>query len=489
MVDVILNDEHDGGRDDDRPPTRRTASERIRSGYAALHRHGRPVVVLGLGLTLVAGSAAVARIADERGKARTLTATMSSIDGALLAAPTDLAVLWTSAGNSTSTTFAATAGRLLAYSDGRRAIEAVNADTGASVWSRTLPDGEAYVQCVAPAPDLDSFPCMTSAAGATFVLVMLGVADGTELTRLDLPDTTAPILVATDDADILLAHSEPDGSGTITRRSPVDGTTRWTAPVPAPASPPQAAGLASSVQSGLAIFQGQLTATLDAVTGAPIQDLPPPTEADWDFVMVQSLPDGAAALWRVATRSQDEMGIVRDATGATRFPLTEPPLYQQADDGSVPDLLLLSAGDSVHAVDAQTGEPRWTTAIAGYGVTTTVRYDDAITLLGLAGTTTNIEQHDLRTGDLRWSTPWTGVQNAQVTLAGGSLLLTGASDEFAASENYQGRFDRLAVVDLDDGSLRELPWPDGLSTDAWLTVLDHRLYGITGDQQDLIRLG
>jgi len=489
MVDVVLDDAGTSADDRGTPPSRRRPADDLRSAAGSLRRHGRAVLALGAGLVLVAGSAGAAQVAEYVTRAHDLTARMEAIDRALLTTPAMLSARWTSPSDLFSRLVTATDGLLVLYSADRTSVSALDADSRVQVWEQSLPEGEAFVTCAAPQPTVDSFACVIGRGTSTVALAEMAVADGAELARFDLPDRASLYLFATDDADVLLISTGPDGAGTVTRRSPLDGALRWTAAVPAPESPAESTGLGSSVLGGVIQLNGLLDATLDLATGAPVTALPAGTSADWSFVTTQALPDGGVALWRTSSNSGDQRGVVRAPTGSIRFELTVPPFGPTPDDGSVPGVLLLSTGLSIDAVDAMTGELRWHAEVIGSGIDGAVRYDGALDLASSSTETSSIAQYDLQTGDLTWSTVWDGVQHLQLFLAGDSLLVAGASAEKANSDSYQGGLDRLAVVDLHDGSVRELAWPADLPTGSWLMVLDHRLYGVMSNQDGLVRLG
>lgn len=447
-------------------------------------------MAVGVGLALVTVSAVSARIAEDQGRAQALVNRMASIDGALLSAPTALSVLWRAPTSPFQNMVAATGGMLVQLSDDRTSVAATDADSGTLAWRHSLPAEEHYPECVAPPPGGTAFTCLIGHGESAFALVTDAVSDGTELSRVELPDTTLPTLLATHDADVLLAQAAPDGSGTVTRRSPVDGTVRWTRSLPRPGSPPADTALVSAVQGGVVWLSGSLRAILDLATGAPIDQLP--AWVDGQYPDVLPLPDGATALWGMSVDPGPGVGngtgVVIDRTRATRFTFTDQPLACRPDGGSEGDTLLLSTGISLRAVDARTGAPRWQIEVGQLGMSGAVCYGGSLDLVGSDGTQVTLEQHDLRTGDRTWSTTWAGVGQPQQLLAGGVLLLTGASAALASTPDYRGGADHLATVDLSDGSLHELPWPDGLPAGAFLTVLDHRLYGVTTDQT-VVRLG
>lgn len=495
MVDVVLDGDGagadgGGGGGGGRSPSRRRPVDLVHAVARSVHRHGRAALALGAGLVLVAGSAGAARVAEDERRAHEVTARLEPLDNTLFTAPSALSARWTPPSDLFSRLVTATDGLLILYAGDRTSLSAVDADSGVKVWESLLTGDQVYVGCETSSPADGSIACVVGGGGPTFALASVRVADGSEIARVDLTGPAAPYLLATDGADVLLVSTAADGSGTVTRRSPLDGTVRWTATIPAPADPPQNTGLGSFVGGGVVQLNGLLEVILDLATGAPV--VAPPTSGpdDRSFVTAQALPDGGVALWRTGSGpTGDGGGVVRDPTGKVRFVLTVPPLAPRPDDGSVPGVLLLATGLSVDALDALTGEQAWHTEMTGSGISSTVRYDGVLDLAGSGTEGTVVEQHDLRTGDQTWSTSWDGVLDPQLFLAGDSLLVAGASAEIAMSDSYQGGVDRLALVDLRDGSLRELPWPTDLPTGSSFMILDHRLYGVTSNQGGLVQLG
>ncbi len=496
MVDVVLDDGAPGADDVDAHPAR-PPREVLLAAARRLRHPSRTAVALGAGLALVLCSAGVARLATEHARTTAQIARLEAMANTLLVPSTTFRALWTPPSDLFSRFVAATDGLLVLTANDRSSVSALDADTGDQVWQWDLPEGESVVTCAPPAEGGDTIACVVAGADSGTALGALAVADGSVLARTALPDPCT-YLSATDDADVLCFATGPDGTGTVTRRSPLDGTLRWTSEVPAPLGATSNQGLSAAVHGGIVQLNGLLEATLDLASGAAVVD--PMTGAslidrsresadDYSWASAQELPDGAVALWWDSFVHGDTLGVVRDPSGRSRFPLAAPPLVPVSDDGSAPGILLLSTGLSVDAVDAQTGQSRWHAELGGGGLSGAVRYAGALDVVGSDESASTVQQRDLLTGDILWSTTWPGVVYPQLILAGDTLLIQGASAEAALSGDFRGGMDRLAVVDLRDGTLSELPWPADLPTSSWLLVLDHRLYGSTIDDRGVRRLG
>ncbi len=485
MVDVVLDDDLEPADAEQRP-----AGSNLAGLARGARRRARGVVALITGLALLLGSASTAGVARRLAQERADTASMSGLDGGLLPLTARPAALWSIA-TAGLRTVVATRGSFVRALPDLTAVSAVDAETGEERWLHRLPANVLVAGCAQPPADGAALTCLVGPGGAGQSLLTLALADGAEVARVTIDRPVGTTVHGTDDGDVLVVSLDGDvdgaGAATVTRLSPVDGHVRWSTTVPGLATRPYGSGIFARARAGILELGGVRTAAIDTTTGAPVPGWPDGTFVPWAPLFEAALPDGGYVL-RAHVGGEGDLGTVRDRSGDLRFALTAPLLRSVPDDGSDPGVLLLSGDLGVVGADARTGRTLWTADLPGQPVAPSVRYDRAVVVATADEDGVTVQRLDLRTGAPRWSARWAGMANPQLFLDG-STILVAASSAAASVGPFHGAADALRRLDLADGRLRAVPWPDGLSAPAWFAQLDHRLYAVSDGGATLTRVG
>ncbi|MFS0705705.1 PQQ-binding-like beta-propeller repeat protein [Cellulomonas sp. 179-A 9B4 NHS] len=461
----------DADTPDDAPA--RTASRRRRAAAAL------GVVVLAAGLW--GAQAAV----DARERAR--LDDVRDVPGAVVPPPAELRVLWAAAvpppaadGRHDPRTFAG----LRTHADGATDVAAVDAATGAEHWVLPLvpppADRGAEVFRVGSrcaAADGDRLVCLGSdatlprpgtddGAGEATVsrVVLVRVGDGG--IEADLPARSATGVPAHTFAlagdRVVLVGVDADGTSRAWALDLATGAHLWDVALPAPAA---TSTLLVGVDVpwtlpdgtvGVALRDGRAV-LLDPADGRVLRE---PLRGTSAAVVTPRL-DGRVEL---AVPRGEDADVVR-ADGDVRVPGRL--LDVTADDGSLPGLLLSQGGGRVHAVDARTGEVRWTAE--------TLLPDGAAVLDGRVHVTTveELVTLDGRTGARLWARDRAPRAWARGPVTDGTLLYE--------PRPADGGADRPGLVALDpaDGTERaDVPLPrDVWSAAPWAG----RLVALTTD--------
>ena len=75
---------------------------------------------------------------------------------------------------------------------------------------------------------------------------------------------------ATDDEDVLLIADPGDGPVIMSRRSPADGTARWSVSPPRRAAPVERSGVITPTQAGIVQVSGAVSAAVDLTSGVQV---------------------------------------------------------------------------------------------------------------------------------------------------------------------------------------------------------------------------
>lgn len=473
-VELVEGDEPDpSGAPDDRDADTVRPARRARRRWVVA---GAVVAALAL-VVAVAGQRAVD--ADERARIAAVAGQPAAV-GELDGPPS---VRWkATSGSFVDASAVRTAdGRLVTVRgapEGSVAVVALDASTGAEVWSSEVIDGGAGGEvdsgpvlegqsgrCVVPAQEhvvvclvhdgrtVDQDDGLTTLPPSVVRVVVLDVRDGTVVRdladALGVDPTREPSSIAAVGELVVVADMPGDGQAYV-RAATTDGTRAWerTMPLP-PGGDPQDLrtrpfALLHPLGDVVVAFTPDELLVLDA-TGTTVRSVPTGDRllgyATADFAALTSPyargRDGAAVEEVVTLVHAD--GTTSTVRGGVLSPVV--------DDGSVAGLVLTHEKDVLTAWDRD-GTERWTAR-------TTLERDEAMVLDGRVHVDTggDLVALDARTGDEVWRRSDVGLN--LVATDGRHLLAVGL-------EPGRGARSQLVAVDPSDGSETwRAPLPDG----------------------------
>ncbi len=292
-------------------------------------------------------------------------------------------------------------------------------------------------------------------------LVVLEASTGRVRRDEPVPATTS---VAVLGPDLLLAHVDDAGHVRVARVDPVDGTERWVFRSP-DAVPADALGRrrAQVTTDGDLVVLDARAAWALTPDGRVRRAWPPGEDSLGQPAVVQLLA-GRGAVARVQPhRSGSATSEVVDVGSGRAFAVPGYPAALSADDGSMPELLVVDRmsgpGRAVH--DLRTGRELWTSASAPGGVEALV----AGRLLGADAHA--LRARDARTGDVLWTVPLAGPGFGSIVTDGRVVLL--------ASNSASGE-GRLSAHGLGDGRER---WAVPVPPDLFVQGVDGAIVGYT----------
>lgn len=271
-------------------------------------------------------------------------------------------------------------------------------------------------------------------------------------------------------SDILVTTVLSDGRVQVTREDPLTGRVRWTArseqPLPGAGFGRGPHAPETRTEHGVTVVSGPLTMALSEdgeVLGEwPAGDGLRPVElADGRFVV--GTPDVPGTL---------PYGTVSASDAGDGFPIDGPHLRLAVDDGSASDLPLTTSASAteVVALDARTGEPRWS-AEATPEDWDLLLDDRLITTFG-----DDLVAVDTRTGERLWTAP-DDLRACRPLLTDGHAVLV--------TTGYDDQEPILTAVDVTDGRvLWTAAGPPG--TVAFFEIGRHL---IALQQEQMTRLG
>ncbi|WP_456823901.1 outer membrane protein assembly factor BamB family protein [Cellulomonas sp. P5_E12] len=397
--------EHDVAADEpaaDGPPSRRRLSRRRLLVPAA-------VVVALVGTQLVVAT-----------RERAAVAALAEVPGVVRPVDADLRVLWTPEPQSSVLGSGIVVdGKLVGLdtaADGAQSLVAVDEQTGARTWATPLSDAHTIDRgtdgfspvggCLAEPGTAGRAACLVTDGYLTYRdtaivyvpdtasrLVVVDVADGSILADRPAPSAVAAVLLP---STAVTAVPQEDGAVVVTATDLVSGSPAWQTVVPPSPSVPDDSGFSDGSTSMFAtadgvgvVLRGRRLTLLDT-QGRVVR-------SDLDADMGYSADPGRAS---VAVFSMDEAGRQRTTVvgDGPDLELTGGMVQLSADDGSVPDLVLV-ADTTVRAYDRSTGDARWSIrhVIAG----------DALVLRGRVYVSTGggVVAVDGRTGKELWRAP------------------------------------------------------------------------------------
>lgn len=463
-----------GGRADvelveeDEPPGRAEAARDARAGHAvgqgaARPRRRRPVLA---GAVVVAAALVTAQVVSDA-RERAVLADLRALPGVLAPVPDALEERWRTDGGRLPLPVLGTGSALLGARSTPAGTELVAVDpaTGADAWTRRLTAppagardalGTPVPPCAAtPAPP-DALPdrvaCLVSDAwqrdagllpkdvpATTSRLVVLRTTDGAVTADhvVDVaPGAPATSLALLGDVAVL---GHPVDAGLLVRGvDTVTGAELWRR---------DAATGAGAVQAtdGAVLVPGTDGAELVDAAGAVLRRVPLPADSP-----AYAVPrhDGtplavvdARGPWWLVTRTRDLV-------------LPGPPVAVTVDDERAAPLVLAGSEQRLHAVDATTGDERWSADAPGV--------HQALVLRGRvhAATDEGVTTYDARTGAVLWTHEHPAAEvPAGLLLTDGADLLVPVAD---ADDGELLRLDRLALADGRTGASVRVP--PGLSS-------------------------
>lgn len=323
-------------------------------------RHGLRLVGVAMAVGVVAG-VVVLNVTEARQDSERRW-TLAGRPGALtpMGEPT---VTWTAAG---SVPVGAVGDVILLSRAG--ALDAVDAVTGAVLWTRPRATGE---QCMTDEDAIvaDVVTCLVQRrprvdlGTGTVELTALDPATGAELATAELPGVLLEARVVDGDTVVLLAQE--DEHLEVVRWDPVIGGSLWTYRSQVTAVNADGSGV-QLVRWGSdeLVLGAQGWFAIDLATGAETARAAN-REERFGWQESVALADGSTATWQAGLNVfgipfQD--GAVVRADGTVRFALPAPVWGSDIDDGSVPGVVLvLSPGSTseLRGIDATTGEELW----------------------------------------------------------------------------------------------------------------------------------
>ena len=330
------------------------------------------------------------------------------------------------------------------FNDRGDALRLVATDivTGEQRWDVALPEGifEAGVACRALGADGEvstHIACrldVPAAAGAEFPaygprsearLVVLDAQTGETVGDRSLDHGFGT--VETLGSDILVTTVLADGRVRVTREEPSTGRVRWSVqseqPLPGAGSGPGPDAPETDVAHGVIAVSGPMAMALSE-EGEVLGEWPVEAQAAAGPVELTVLADGRFVVGTPKVQADVPYGTVSTSDARDGFPIDGPVLELDVDDGSASDLLLTTsegAGEIV-ALDARTGEPRWSAAATPTSGALLLDHR-LITTVG-----SDLVALDTRTGTRLW-TAANGPQAEHDLLTDGDVVLVPTLDD------------------------------------------------------------
>ncbi|WP_225753298.1 PQQ-binding-like beta-propeller repeat protein [Actinotalea sp. Marseille-Q4924] len=434
-------------------------------GATRLHGNGRPgggpgttsqarrrwLTAAGLGLLL-----AVAVLADgiqDRGRA----ARLASLEGVLEPLDGSLREVWTQPGG---WQHPAVHGPDLMVSlfprgDAFRLV-ANDLVTGQQRWDVALPDVHTFgaVSCLALGPEVAAptgpsthVACRLAATASSATrLLVLDAHTGETVGERDLDDPFGTVTAL--GADVALATVADDRRMEVRREDALTGRVRWTTvsehPLPGSVSRRLLHPPALKVEHGVVVVTGP-TAIALSPTGELLGEWPAEElESAAGPVEVTVLADGRFVAGSTRADPDVPYGSVSGSDRRDGFAVDGPPLYLAVDDGSAPGTLLTAPGTGeIVALDARTGETRWTAAATPLSGAVLLDHrlitTDGSDLIAL----------DVSTGERLWTAAGGVRADHDLTVDG---LLTDGDVVIVPTADIRGPM--LTAVDVVDGELR-----------------------------------
>lgn len=305
-----------------------------------------------------------------------------------------------------------------------------DAATGAVRWSATLgpPQRAGFESSAAwcPSDGGDVGPtvlCLVTRPGVLYSraaigeppvrtrVVALSASDGTRLGAWEVPQS----MVGADRVgDDLVVGWVDEGRVMVERRDGVTGTAVWRYRSPSPLPVAGSGGTPSlRVDGDVVVVDDGSTAVLDDADGDVLL-----TGPRFRGLQVASVGD------HFATWASVGGGRMYDRDGKALYDVPGLPVRALVDDGSTDDVVVLDDGKSLSAIDAGTGEPRWTVEQA-LDVQSVVAH--RLLVSGL----THYGVVDADDGKQKWSFD-VGQQVPWLPISDGSLVLGPAIDDAGA---------------------------------------------------------
>ena len=400
MRDVELDD---GGPDDGGPGA---GDEAARARGDPRHGQREPASVVPAGggvgpalwarrrwLLLACALALLAVVVVDGVRARAREAHLAAVAGVLEPMDSSLREVWTQPGGWQHPAVHGPDLMVSIFGDLRAGFRLVGNDiaTGEQQWDVTLPDvaSDLDVECRALGPDVHGRIGVFHArsgpgAVSTHIVCRLVVpaAPGAELpahgpgseVRLVVLDAQTGETVAdrsleygfgtveTLRSDLLVTTVLSDGRVQVTREDPLTGRARWTArseqrlPGAGFGRGPQAPE--TRTEHGVIVVSGLITMALSE-DGDVLGEWP--AEGGQRPVELTVLADGRFVVGTPDVQGTVPYGTVSASDAGDGFPIDGPLLRLAVDDGSASDLLLTTRASTAEivALDARTGEPRW----------------------------------------------------------------------------------------------------------------------------------
>ena len=238
-------------------------------------------------------------------------------------------------------------------------------------------------------------------------------------------------------SDILVTTVLSDGRVQVTREDPLTGRVRWTArseqPLPGAGSEQGPRALETRTEHGVIVVSGLMALALSE-DGEVLGEWP--EEGGQRPVELTVLADGRFVVGSPSV--QGPYGTVSASDAGNGFPIDRPLLRLAVDDGSASDLLFTTSATAAEivALDARTGEPRWS-AEATPEDWELLLDDRLITTFG-----DDLVAVDTRTGKRLWTAP-DDLRVRRPLLTDGHVVL------FATG--YDDQEPILTAVDITDG--------------------------------------
>ena len=218
----------------------------------------------------------------------------------------------------------------------------------------------------------------------------------------------------------LLAERDGDVF-TVHRVDPLTREPAWTAAVqllPRSYVGDFAAGM--RLEAPFVVVDGPTTVILDATDGRVLTLFEPVDDRrllGLNAADIVTTPYGFAARYRLADGYRSSVGTWYDAAGNPRVDFDGELAEPAITDGSEPDVVLVGRGESLVAVEAPSGGELWSLDLAGSVVLQ--RHDGAVLIADDEGA----RLIELRSGEPRWSTPVAGLDPGCGVLSDGSVVV------------------------------------------------------------------
>lgn len=410
VVEVVLVEGQDEGRDDDGGPDATGAGTRADGERTPLrHARRRPLVALGLVVLLVACLGVAATVVEERREAARL-AHLADVPGVLPPLDGPPAERWRVAG-----WIATTVGELVLVADPSGAqLRAVELPRGEVRWTRDAPAGLPE-QCgerpVDGATDLvlcASYGGVPAAADTVSTVAVVRTSDGTSVAERHLEG--ALLLREEHDGDQVLASVDHRSHVRVVRWDAAGDQDVWAWTSPRPVASDATVGIpVVEVRDDVVVVAD---VALDLATGAARPGVPPHEGADphGGDPVLQELASGHRVVqtWRGGGVPGPVVVEAPDGTPLQELSGRLSPPWS-VDDGSRPGLVLVETDGGLSGLDVTTGESRWTVDDVGFGET--VALVDGLLVRqesDAAAATTHIVVRDADDGTVRWRRPSTG---------------------------------------------------------------------------------